>query len=175
MSEVRKGRKLTEEHRQNISSGHKGKTMDPEHVAKWHAGLTPEIRAASRLKFSETMRTKWQDPEWRAAQLVRMSQESTGRSLKEGVLKSILESRGISLKEQVPIDRVVVDFLDESTNTVYEMFGCYYHGCKACGFNNDWQQKQRYKDGFRKRLLRSLGYNVVIVWEHELKEMTCTS
>lgn len=55
------------------------------------------------------------------------------------------------------------------------MQGCYWHTCEACGYRvvpNDpkWRKKQadaRSRDERHVRALTTIGYRVLIVWEHE--------
>jgi G:T-mismatch repair DNA endonuclease (very short patch repair protein) len=48
-----------------------------------------------------------------------------------------------------------------------ELYGCYWHKCKICGFGNGKQPK----DVGRLKEYKKLGYSTLIVWEHELKDI----
>jgi G:T-mismatch repair DNA endonuclease (very short patch repair protein) len=54
-----------------------------------------------------------------------------------------------------------------SGKTIYEMYGCWYHGCVKCGFAGK-RRKQKSWDGIKNKALKRLGYKIVIVWEHEM-------
>lgn len=77
-----------------------------------------------------------------------------------------------------------VDRFDERTNTVYEFFGCYYHGCKNCFKTNcfktnrsvrrnchlDRTIQEMYEATLRKsKMLRWAGYTIVGKWECEFE------
>jgi G:T-mismatch repair DNA endonuclease (very short patch repair protein) len=58
------------------------------------------------------------------------------------------------------------DFINSSTNSVIEMLGCYWHGCKIhCPsseyIDNSIELVQHYN---------KFGYNCLIIWEHELSD-----
>ncbi|PIC55456.1 hypothetical protein B9Z55_000725 [Caenorhabditis nigoni] len=76
-------------------------------------------------------------------------------------------------------DCFFVDGYDGKTNTVYEINGCFYHGCPKC-FNpilphpNDptVENKSVYDATKRRETkIKENGYNVIVWWEHEIKEM----
>ena len=77
-----------------------------------------------------------------------------------------------------------VDRFDERTNTVYEFFGCYYHGCKNLFKTNcfktnrsvrrnchlDRTVQEVYEATLRKsKMLRWAGYTIVGKWECEFE------
>lgn len=56
--------------------------------------------------------------------------------------------------------------------------GCYWHGCKVCGWKppkhntSYWAEKiskNRQRDAKKILGLRTLGYKVIIIWDHDLK------
>lgn len=50
---------------------------------------------------------------------------------------------------------------------VFEMYGCWYHGCEACGYAAH-KQEQRAYDHERQKALEDAGYEVRVIWEHEV-------
>lgn len=64
-----------------------------------------------------------------------------------------------------PIGYRLPDFVNiNGKKKVIELFGCYWHGCDACGYSgmkkkNDSKVYQDYQ---------RLGYDCLIIWEHEL-------
>ena len=65
-----------------------------------------------------------------------------------------------------------VDGIDHETNTVYEYYGCFWHGCPKC-FKSDYMNPINYKTAselYNKTIERSLairnaGYNLIEMWE----------
>lgn len=92
----------------------------------------------------------------------------------EQIFESILKSKGAFYEKQKWIKGFRVDFYLSSTNTIYEIQGCYTHQCEQCGFNNGSygmsSGERREYDLQKLEILKSLGYNVQWIWEHTLKE-----
>ncbi|CAL2047011.1 unnamed protein product [Caenorhabditis brenneri] len=72
-----------------------------------------------------------------------------------------------------------VDGYDKATNTVYEIHGCFYHGCPKCTnptmihpLRKDVENKAIYDSTMhREKRIREEGYEMVVWWEHEVQEM----
>ena len=65
------------------------------------------------------------------------------------------------------------DIYIPSKKSIIETDGCYWHGCKICNKKiNKWQIKQIEKDNQRTKELQESGYNVIRLWEHEIKKIT---
>ena len=72
-----------------------------------------------------------------------------------------------------------VDGFYEETNTVYEFYGCVFHGCPLCfdGKNDHpFHSVQKMGDVYdetiqREKRLRDLGYNVKTIWEHDFRKL----
>ena len=68
-----------------------------------------------------------------------------------------------------------VDGFCEETGTVYEFYGCVYHGCPLCfdqtndhPFHNDRKLEDVYRETIeREERLRTLGFTVKTIWEHD--------
>lgn len=57
----------------------------------------------------------------------------------------------------------------EETKTVYEFWGCYFHGCTQCYAAGDEERKKKQEQVMKKRLLYTRwGLNLVEIWEHDL-------
>nr|XP_042912256.1 uncharacterized protein LOC122272525 [Parasteatoda tepidariorum] len=79
---------------------------------------------------------------------------------------------------EVRIGGHFVDGFCESTNTVYQYHGCFYHGCLSC-FDGD--QIHPFKGVTMRALrqsteettekLRALGYDVIECWEHQFRNL----
>ena len=68
-----------------------------------------------------------------------------------------------------------VDGFCESTNTVYEFQGCFWHGCERCYTRdtiNPWNQTEmgelQNRTQLKNQKIRDLGYNLVEIYECEL-------
>lgn len=65
----------------------------------------------------------------------------------------------------------------KETNTIYEFYGCLYHGCKKC-YNQDSKnpiKNKLNKDIYKKTIdrenhLKKHGYNIISIWEHDYKK-----
>lgn len=75
------------------------------------------------------------------------------------------------------IGKYHVDGYCAETNTCYEYHGCMWHGCIECYDPNDRNpiNNKRYKRVYRKTIkrenyIRSKGYNLVVMWEHQWKD-----
>ena len=79
-----------------------------------------------------------------------------------------------------PGEMVYVDGYDETTHTIFEFYGCYYHGCPRCfkrqrdvrrNCHADRTVNEVYEATERKAaMLRLCGYHVVEKWECEFQE-----
>lgn len=80
---------------------------------------------------------------------------------------------GNNITGEVKIANMRVDGFDESTKTVYEFYGCYYHACPKC-----YPQRYTLHTLFKQTLhhvytitkerevrLRFLGYTIIAIWE----------
>lgn len=81
----------------------------------------------------------------------------------------MLDAEGIPFVREKAIGRMHVDiFL--APNTVLELNGCFWHGCLVCSNKTtSAQQAAIIKDARRVFVLRRQGYDVVTIWEHEVK------
>jgi len=83
----------------------------------------------------------------------------------EAVVAALLKSEGLDFIEQYRVGRYVVDFFVPEKNLLVEAHGCYWHACTACGFED--AEKTAY-DNQRAAVLRAKGYELRIVWQHEV-------
>ena len=80
-------------------------------------------------------------------------------------------------KVLTPAEAMFVDGFDETTKTVYEFHGCFYHGCIKCFPNNRHRKHNCHPDRTileiyeatqRKiQMLQQAGYTVIEMWECE--------
>jgi len=73
----------------------------------------------------------------------------------------------------IPGSRFRADGFCRETNTIYEFHGCYFHGCKCYDPNEtNTISKKSMSELYDKTLqkeayIRSAGYNLITIWEHE--------
>jgi len=106
----------------------------------------------------------------------------TGRAYAlESEMAVILIPRGFKQTQRVPGTRFYVDFLNEETKQIVELYGDFWHchprfeeswNLKYGGINpttKDVPSERRAKDVERVRLIEEAGYSVEIVWQSELR------
>lgn len=81
-----------------------------------------------------------------------------------------LDAQGIAYEQQRRISYYIVDFYVPSKSLVIEAMGCYWHGCKQCGFNDEYHVIKRQKDDIRTERLKKKGYAVIALWEHDIRK-----
>ena len=94
------------------------------------------------------------------------SQEKNVSSLEEQVA-GLLDTLGIAYIRQYTVGNCLVDFYIPEKNLLLEINGCWWHCCEQCGHADIDDKRQ--KDIKRQYFLRSQGYNVYSLWEHDLK------
>ena len=63
---------------------------------------------------------------------------------------------------------ILIDGYDPGTSTIYQFYGCKWHGCPCLRTTNDrYHQMMAIENQFQ-----SLGYNVVLVWECSHPELS---
>jgi DNA mismatch endonuclease (patch repair protein) len=73
---------------------------------------------------------------------------------------------GIDFEAQTPFGRWHADLYVPARRLVIEVNGCYYHSCTPCGYigpNPDSAERDHRKAAW----LRSRGYQVLVIWEHD--------
>lgn len=82
---------------------------------------------------------------------------------------AILDKQGVRYEKEKQISQCHVDIFI-GPRTVIELQGCFWHGCMSCNKRLSAEQKKWQElDGNRHFFLRSLGYDVVVIWEHEVR------
>lgn len=174
------GKKLTCEHRKAISDG------DRQYFESH-----PEVRE----RISKALRTSLLDPSGPYQRLVqtgyfkvlsrRASMAALGswkskgfRSKTELKMAELLQKWGINYeRERVILSApsgqkypFAVDFVVGKVAIFVN--GCWWHVCPACGTVPKYEKQKRNmeKDMRHYAQLEALGYNVVVVWEHELED-----
>lgn len=82
-----------------------------------------------------------------------------------------LKEDSIAFKKEKTIGKCMhVDIFFEP-KTCVELNGCYWHGCRICNRKlTEAQELAQAKDTRRYIKMRKLGFDVVVIWEHEVKE-----
>ena len=99
----------------------------------------------------------------------------------EMIVRSLLHSLGLRFRVHTKIENWKPDIVLKRHKTVILVHGCYWHrhnGCKYCytpktrvEFWNEKFQTNVERDKKSKRLLRKLGWKVIVVWECETKNI----
>ncbi|XP_062602299.1 uncharacterized protein LOC134264018 [Saccostrea cucullata] len=81
---------------------------------------------------------------------------------------------------EVPIGNYTVDGYQEATRTVYEFYGCYWHGCPTCypslqtethPHRTQFTYQQLHEKTLRRTAdLEDMGYNVCSIWKHDFDQ-----
>lgn len=145
LSQIRLGQVHTEEHNRKIAE-----TTSKSQLARW-----AEIPLEERQRLTLP---------WRRA-----SQLGNPSSL-EVQIAGLLDVLGIEYTPQYPVGMTHVDFYIPSCNLIIEVNGCWWHGCEQCAPNTVEAQEKRQQDMKRLYFLRSQGYNVYTLWEHDMKD-----
>ena len=110
-------------------------------------------------------------------------------SSKEGCLKFVQEFQEIAgfnpLTSSYTGELYYVDGFDEEKNTVFEFYGCYFHGCPRCFKRHRDVRRTCYKDRTvhevygatqkKAEMLRRAGYTMKEKWKCEFKEQKKTN
>jgi len=101
-------------------------------------------------------------------------------------IKGILDEIGVGYVYQAKLElgnkKRTVDFLIPSKNLVIEYRSCFWHGCplhykgvKGGIMGKEWWEKKiernKKRDKELEKLLKKHGYDLLVVWEHDKKEM----
>jgi hypothetical protein len=89
-----------------------------------------------------------------------------------------LRHAGNSVKGEKQIGKYFVDGFDEGSKTIYEYYGCFFHGCPKCFPNQELRNpvtrkflKQSLKETKeREDELKTMGFNVESIWACEWKK-----
>lgn len=138
------GRVHTEEHNRKI-----GETTSTSQTERW--SLVPmEVRREYTLAGRKA------------------SQEANTSNL-EVQIKGLLDALGVEYIQQYEVSLTHVDFYIPSRHLIIEVYGCYWHQCELCGHPD---LGKRTADMQRQYFLRSQGYDLYILWEHDMKNTT---
>jgi very-short-patch-repair endonuclease len=170
ISEALTGHTHSEETRRKISEAAKRQHAEGRVSPKWDRTGVPhseETRAKMRegaRRFRESM-----SEEAYREHIVQRNTKAFKWKKPSGLelqVASMLRAMGVEFVAQHPIFKYTVDFYVPSENLVIEVNGCWWHRCKECGHKDDI--RARFRDARRVRSLESRGYEVIVLWEHDL-------
>lgn len=161
---------VTEECKRKIGEANKKHMQDPEHCARLSSAQKKRWQHAERrVELSTVMRERWQNPEYIARVIKAMGVRPTTpeKSVKHICDKYFPDfkyngdySLGVSLGGLVP------DFINiNGKKQVIEVFGDYWHRERG---DKPWN----YSELGRMMAYNSIGYRCLVVWEHELKQLS---
>jgi len=101
---------------------------------------------------------------------IRKANRRRPRSSLEITVGGWLKEEEIPFVREKAIGRCHVDvFLPP--RTIVELNGCYWHGCMICNKEPTQNQKiAQIKDGRRYAYFRNRGYDLIVIWECEVKK-----
>jgi len=159
------GKKLWEniEYRTKQTAERKERWSNPEYIEKMRLVNADPVVSKKRSRIGKQL---WQNPEHAKKCLHRRTPSGPEQKIID-ILKSLSSEllyvgNGSYL---IPGTRMNPDFVDKNKKLVIEVLGCFWHGCSK---HYPDVRKQR-QNTSRINKLKRLGYLVLIVWEHELK------
>lgn len=177
----------TPEYREKLSKGVKKAYENPEFREKqMQIARSPERLASlqrgranrvctdeQRAAYSKHAKMLWQERREVMLAAVRpsvhmafLASQAINVSSLEIRVKSLLDKIGIQYEQQKEIGIYAADFYLPDYNLILEVYGCYWHGCEMCG--KAYPKKNRY-DRRRENYIRACGYDLLVIWEHDLK------
>jgi|SRR5690348_4415414 len=160
-------RKKSDEEKNKIGESHK----------KRHASMSKEQREAISEKYKKWYNSLSEEEKYTFLKpWINAGMRQNGSiSKKEKELGEYLKSKGLEFESQKMIDQYYVDFFIRSHNLVIEFNGCFWHQCDQCGHNKGIRGVSsdvvHEYDKNRIEHLKSRGYKVKIIWEHDLDKI----
>lgn len=171
------GKKHSDKSKKEISKSRKGKG-----VGEKNSMSNPEWKK----KASQNLKKKWQSGDLEDVRK-RMSEQmkktiklgkikSFNSSKKEKQINSYIQNLGFNTIQSYRIDTKICDIFIPSLNLIIEYFGDYWH-CNPQKYNSNYFNKKKslfaeqiWKyDKTKVDLIKSLGYNLEVIWESDLK------
>jgi len=163
------------ETRKKISEIWKKKWANGEVTEKQRQNLIICRKNSKKTQFKKGHKVpeKWRKAvrESRAKQIIPMRNSSI-----EVKIQNFLKSLHIEFLAHYYISNInhkyQCDIFIPSKNLIIETDGCYWHGCKTCNKKiSTFQLEQIEEDKIRTKELLKKGYNVIRLWEHDIKKM----
>jgi very-short-patch-repair endonuclease len=155
------GHPVSESVRRAVSAAHTGRKHSAEATAQraeklrqFWANASPEKRA-QRAEYAQQNLAR------------RYGTGKLGLTKPEQSMAARLTEQGVVYEAQHVIGSFLVDFYLPATNTIIEVNGCYWHGCRPCGFEAH-NLKGQARDKRKATYFAKHGYKLITVWEHDL-------
>ena len=100
---------------------------------------------------------------WKACRWIECQSEWIGRHIHHTLCGHGGE-RAIAINKK----EIFSNGYDPENSTIYQFYGCKWHGCPCLESTSDKYQKTLDPEN----RIRSLGYNIISVWEHENPEVS---
>lgn len=157
----------------------KDRKLNPTNTGKnnpmWTGGKPKCLECNKPLKSYKAKRRGkcvWKDEEWVNSILKkRMLAKVTSPNKPETTIKNLLANLFPNEYDFVGNGELVIgaycpDFVNKDNTKIIEHYGCYWHKCPKCNFGN-----RKPKDKGRLKVYNKHGYETLIIWEHELKDI----
>jgi len=175
ISDALKGRVFSEESRAKISRACKGRIISKEQREKISEKLTGRtFSEETKRKYRENLLRLWQNPEFRERRVKAIVKGAGICPTKPEIqLENILKKHFPQYQYNgdsrlgITIGGLIPDFPNvDGGKDLIEVFGDYYHSPKFIG--------DRWQGGELGRIMayNSLGWRCLVIWEHELGELT---
>lgn len=133
--------------------------------------LSKERRAQIGASWKKSVDDFWKDKTYEERlELTRKGREASQNikiSSLELQVKALLDAMDIQYERQKQVGVYRADFYIPGQNLIVEVYGCYWHGCEQCG--KSYPKKQA-RDRSREAYIKACGYELLILWEHDLTE-----
>ena len=160
MSESHKGKKLSEEHKRNISLSNMGRLVSK--VTRRKIGEKNKISLRGHIPWSKGK--KFTEEHKRKLRLARVKQVTPFHDTSiEIKLQEWLKEQNIEFQKHYPI-LGQPDILIKPNIAIFAD-GCYWHKCPECGFGELRQRDKEVTEELQKQ-----GYIVIRLWEHEINK-----
>jgi len=162
------GRKFDEEWRKKLSISHKGK-ISPKKGIKLNEEQKQNVRLGILKNYEKHPELRDILREKRLKQIIPLVDTKI-----EIIIQKELDKRNIIYIKHPSMYICQPDLFIPSINVVIFADGCYWHGCKTC-FKKDYKiggvsiKQIRQRDNDVSVYLKARGYNVVRIWEHDIK------
>lgn len=179
-SEIIKGRKFTEKHKENIASSLTNYYKEHPELLKGENNpmYGKHQSEKSKKKNSESNKRNWTDDKFIEMMKIAWKRKPT-KPEKElnNILKTLLPNEYIyngDFKAGITIGGKCPDFVNiNGKKKLIEFNGCYHHNCPLCfpegGINkgiNGIEESNR-----RIELFKEYGYTTLIIWSHEMEDI----
>jgi len=133
-------------------------------------------------RIKQKHRDNWKDPMYRkkmlpalrkAQQTVRSNRGKTGPEIfLEELLDEMFKGEWLFVGDKsFVVDNLSPDFVNvNGKKKLIDLLGCYWHGCLVCGYEGVGKSVREHELGNRTERFSNFGYEIMYIWEHELKD-----